>query len=156
MPRNAFRVGLLIALALASTACPKPKKYGDDERPTISPPASSLKPSGHPTTPSPTPEESPTVEPAPGPESEEHEIAAVNGNVYDTYDLQARVGDTVLFRNKASDGNHSFTIDGTKVDSGSIEGPDGRYRFKVTLAKGEYTYHCTVVPYMVDGKLIVY
>lgn len=89
------------------------------------------------------------------PGSPEHRVVALNGNVYDTYELQARVGDTVLFENTARDGAHSFAIEGTGIDSGALEGPNGQFRFQVRLESGEYDYRCTVIPYMVGGQLIV-
>lgn len=157
MHRRSVSIWLLVTLAVSSAACGKPTSYGGEERPTIvAPPPSSPEPSTEPTGPAPTPEETPTVASPAGPEPTEHEVAALNGNVYDTYDLQARAGDFVLFENTASDGVHSFTIEGTPVDSGELEGPSGRYRFEVKLAAGEYSYRCTAVPYMVGGKLIVY
>lgn len=122
--------------------------------------------SARPTTPSPSttkptkPANSPTKTQAPpptkpAPNAKTYKVATLDGQVWDTYDIQATAGDKVVYENKASDGDHSFTIASEGIDSG-VKSKGEKFTFVVSLAPGSYEYKCTVVPYMVGGKLTVY
>lgn len=145
---------LIGALAFSTAACTKGTTVGDPKQ-SYTPPKESKSPTVKPTKQETT---EPTVKPTkeqttPGVEAKDRKVAAVQGFQYDPLDMQARVGDTIIFENKASE-DHSFTIDG-EIDSGPIS-PGESYEVVVKLAKGTYDYHCTLVPYMVGGKLNVY
>ena len=144
-------------MAFSTVACAKTTKVGGPGATDYVAPTKSKSPKPTKTkTQEPTQEPTQVVTPPPGVKAKNREVATLNGNVYDTYDLQARKGDTIIFSNKASDGQHTFTIADTKIDSGPVDGPDGTYKVVVGLANGVYEYKCTLVPYMVGGQLTVY
>jgi plastocyanin len=80
-------------------------------------------------------------------------VSALRGMVYDAYDLRVDRGDTIVFTVRADDSSHSFTVN-DDLDSGPLS-TDETKRMRVTLPPGVYDYRCTVVPYMVGGKLTV-
>lgn len=79
----------------------------------------------------------------------------MNGQQWEPIDVQAQVGAKLTYTNKATDGEHSFTIEEEGIDSGPTATGES-YTFTVELAKGEYDFRCGVIPYMVGGKLTVY
>lgn len=149
---------LIGALAFSTVACTKTTKVGGPGATDYVAPTKSKSPKPEKTkTQQPTTSAPPqTVKPPPGVEPKDREVSALNNNVYDTYDVQARKGDTLIFYNKASDFQHTFTIDDSDIDSGPVVGPSGKYKVVVDLANGVYNYKCTLVPYMVGGQLTVY
>jgi plastocyanin len=143
------------ALALGGAACAKGTSVGGDA--TYTPPKPSKSPKVKPSktaSTKPTATKSSSKPPA-GPKAKDRDVAAVNGNVFDPYDVQAAVGDTVIFTNKVSDGTqHGIVVEGTDIDSGPVS-PGDKFEFVVKLAPDTYDFKCAVVPYMVGGKLIV-
>lgn len=83
---------------------------------------------------------------------QERKLSALDGSVYSVFDLTAQRGDVIVFSVQAE--THSFAIEGTSINSGPIR--EGRTkRIRVNLPQGTYSFRCTVVPYMVGGKLVV-
>jgi len=148
---------LIGALALTTAACAKGTTVGPGDT-DYTPPKASKSPTVKPTkVQSSEPAVKPTkVQTTPGVKAEVRKVAALDGNYYDTYDMQAKVGDSIVFENKSSEGPHSYTIAGTDIDSGPVEPGGEPYKVVVKLAEGTYDYKCSVVPYMVGGKLNVY
>lgn len=111
---------------------------------------------------SPTPKKKPTKKKTPTQKptqqqtrkADEHKVTAQTGFQYEPLDVFARKGDKVLFVNEAEDSSHSFTLENGEYDSGPVK-PGGKASFTVDLESGTYNFMCTVVPYMVGGKLHV-
>lgn len=148
------RIALALVALTALTACPKSNPIGSTppsitRRPSESPTKStSPRPSTIKSTQRSTP---PATHSSPTVAAKDHEITARGGS-YDKYDLQVRRGDSIIF--KVVDDTHSFTVEGTALDSGELNGPAEK-ELVVNLAPKEYSFKCTAVPYMVGGKLKV-
>jgi plastocyanin len=149
-----IRLVVIGALALLLSACPGGTTVdpGDvkisTRSPSPSPEVTKSEPSTPPTTKEPTEEPPPT-----GPERKDHKLKAVD-YAYEPTEFQVRTGDRVIFTNEG-DSDHSFTVDETDIDSGPIASGDSK-TIVIDLEAGEYSFHCTVIPYMVGGRLVVY
>ena len=64
---------------------------------------------------------------------------------FDTPDLSASVGQTVMWTNTGSQA-HTITTEDNSLNSGSID-PGGTFSFSPT-SPGTFTYHCTPHPWM--------
>lgn len=151
------RLSISLAMLLVLGACSSGTSIGDDL--DYTPPPSSKPPATKkaPDKPKPTKKAPPpTTQKPQGPKAETHEVKATSGNVYEPNDFAVRSGDKVKFINSANPGQkHSFTVEGTPIDSGELDGGQSK-TLTINLAPGNYQFKCTVVPYMVSGKLVVY
>ena len=148
------RIALAALLALTAAACTKKDDIGDGpidvtRKPT--PSVTRTRPTNSPTRTVTTTKAPPPTHSSPTVAAKDHEITA-HGGSYDKYDLQVRRGDSIIF--KVVDDTHSFTVEGTALDSGELDGPAEK-ELVVNLAPKEYSFKCTAVPYMVGGKLKV-
>ena len=64
---------------------------------------------------------------------------------FDTPDLSASVGQTIMWTNTGAQA-HTITADDNSLDSGSID-PGGTFSFSPT-SPGTFAYHCTPHPWM--------
>jgi plastocyanin len=150
------RLSASLAMLLALGACSSGTSIGSDldytPPPSSKPPATSKKPQPAKTTKKAPP---PTTQKPQGPKAETHEVKATSGFVFEPNDFAVRTGDKVKFMNTHNGQDHSFTVEGTPIDSGPVKGGES-YTATVNLAPGTYQFKCTVVPYMVAGKMVVF
>lgn len=74
---------------------------------------------------------------------------------YTPRDKVLYVGDTITFENMDPNQKHTFTADNGAWDSKELSAGDKPWSFKVTLAPGDYTFHCELVPYVLGGPIRV-
>lgn len=68
--------------------------------------------------------------------------------------LRVLIGDTIVFTNKDSTNNHTFTGDKNEWSSPEVA-PGKTWKWKVNIPLGHYTFHDKVIPYIVGGILDV-